>query len=196
MEASTSSNLNIAQYLPQTVPLETAMRILSLTDVHMLEDGSRTDITLQAEGGYLQAHRFILASSSPTLKSHFETYRQRWMTFSPTMTIQGLELLLILLYSVNNLVSVSQLFRGALDEHFDEIFNACHALKIIRLAPVLNEFLPRHLSRENCWKWHQMSLDLFEVCRGTGLEGQCYLPEICGKFIMENGGFIEQLRIC
>lgn len=198
--ASASLNLNIAQFFPPGVDTDRVRQTLySSSELQILEEGMYTDITLQAQGGSVRTHRQWLASLSPVLSATFHTnMREQQLMAIPEITIEGLELLLVLLYGVNNQTVMLQVFRGAVDKHFSEILEACRKYHIIKLVPTLNQALLGNLTRENCWNWYRKSIDIntFFVKNNSGvMEGYCLLPSLCLNYIMENCVEMEKMRI-
>jgi len=158
----------------------------------MLEEGIHTDITLVAQGGSVKAHRSVLASASPVFCAMFQHNMKEQLTSTveiPDMTIDGLRLFLLVLYTINEYTAagngnvsarMAQLFSSAIDKHFGEFWEAIHKYQVLRrkLRHVVLSALVRNLSPDNCWHLYDTSLQV------DGQNGS--LSTACLKYIVGN----------
>ena len=110
MESPTSStNIDISKFLTATEKLEVARSSLekNCSDpllLRILEEGLQADITLQAQGGTVKAHRSVLASASPIFQAMFQHDTKEHLTSIVDLldvSINNLLLFLLLLYITN-----------------------------------------------------------------------------------------------
>lgn len=156
----------------------------------MLEEGLHTDITLVARGGFVKAHRSVLASVSPVFYAMFQHNMKEQLSSTvgiPDMTIDGLQLFLLVLYTTNEYTTIEtgavpmpQLFSGAIDKHFGEFWEAIHKYQVVRrrLRPTLLSALVRNLTPDNCWYFYDCSLQV------DGQNGG--FSTVCHKYILGN----------
>jgi len=158
----------------------------------MLEEGIHTDITLVAQGGSVKAHRSVLASASPVFCAMFQHNMKEQLTSTveiPDMTIDGLRLFLLVLYTINEYTTVghgiatvpmAQLFSSAIDKHFGEFWEAVLKYQVLRhkLRDVVLSALVRNLSPDNCWLFYDTSLQV------DGQNGS--LTTSCHKYMLGN----------
>lgn len=187
MDARASSNFILAQFLQRGMDINRVRRMLALTDMHMLEGGIHTDITLHATDGTVKAHRFVLMASSTVLKTMLllNNRVRAEGTLELAMSLTALKVLLILLYSDGEQEKIIRIFRAAIDMHFEEIFDACHLFQITRLVPILDDAISRHVNRANCWDWYRKSKEIHNACEGQ-VRGDCLLPQICINYIVDH----------
>lgn len=167
--------------------------ILCKREFIMLEEGLYTDLTLHAQGGSIKAHQFVLASSSPVFHTVFRRLQLHGRHFPlpraitiPEMTISALQLLVLLLYTIDKETFVTEVFQAAMDRHFSEIFCACCKYNIMQLVPCLNTTLQRILTPSNAWHWFKRCSDAHRWFSNRGEEAFHSLPSTCLDYINYN----------
>jgi len=80
----------------------------------------------------------------------------------PDMTIDGLQLFLLVLYTTNeHYGSMQELVGAAIDKHFAEFWGAAHKYHVVtRFEDELVCALDRNLIAENCWDYLNGSLQV------------------------------------
>jgi hypothetical protein len=136
----------------------------------MLEEGLHADITINANGGSVKAHRCVLASVSPVFNAMFDHPMREQLTSTvelPEMSIQGLKLFLVLIYILpdhDGTVAMPEFATSSWHKHFDELIEACCTYQVKKLAPVLTFHLSIVLNPERCWDYLRKSEPLSELC--------------------------------
>ena len=188
MESPTSSsNIDISKFLTAPENLEVARS--SLEDncadpllLRMLEEGLHADITLIAQGGTVKAHRSVLASASPVFQAMFQHDMKEHLTSTVDlldMTIDSLQLFLLLLYIKNSRTKETSELNAAVDKHFDELYDAAQKFQVVRrLKVVLLAALGRHLTPLNCW-------DYFDKTKGS-LLSEHGATKVCSSYVIKN----------
>jgi hypothetical protein len=169
MESPTSStNIDISRFLTTTENLEVARSTLEnkCADpllLKMLEEGLHADITLNAQGGTVKAHRSVLASASPVFQAMFQHDMKEHLTSTVDLlyiTIDSLQLFLLLLYITNERTKKMVELNAAVDLHFDELYDTADRFEVARrLNVVLIAALGRNLTPRNCWNYMHKSND-------------------------------------
>lgn len=179
-------NVDISRFLAHNVWKMVEMKF-SRKKLTMLEDGLEADITLMASGGSVESHRSVLAAVSPVFSAMFQ---HEWKGKDTTVDIsdmsnEALQLLLIFFYADDK--SDMSAFDAAVDEHFVELFEACHKYLVKSvLVSVLNRALPRNLTPENCWYYYHRNTSL--QCK-LQLDMPAYSKcpaAACKKYILNN----------
>ncbi|KAG0565464.1 hypothetical protein KC19_8G192400 [Ceratodon purpureus] len=142
----------------------------------MLEEGLNADITLRAQGGSVKAHRCVLSAVSPVFRAMFQHDMKEQLSSIvdiPDMTIEGLKLFLLVLYTINERIiveateyeetepeSLPWLFRAGIDKYFDEFIRALLKYQAFRrrLRCLLEAALCRNLTPSNCWEYYDIAL--------------------------------------
>ncbi|KAG0621723.1 hypothetical protein M758_3G043700 [Ceratodon purpureus] len=190
---SVSLNVEVSKFLApdaQRAGVEEGRWRWRTFSVKCLEEGLYTDIRLNACGGSVRAHRCVLAHGSPVFNAMFRHKMKEYLTSTvelPEMTIEGLQLFLLLLYidfPQHSTTPILGEFQGAVDEHFIEIFEACHKYQVTILIAILNDALPRNLTSENCWDCLEKSTALSRFCDLCPFD--INPASICRDFILDN----------
>lgn len=186
------TNVDISKFLAPDMVTLTRLEMERKCNDHvllkMLEEGLHADITLTAQGGSVKAHRSVLASVSPVFCAMFQYQMKEQLTSTvdiPDMTIDGLQLFLLVLYTTNEYtvigsgtVTMPQLFSAAIDKHFLEFYEAIRKYQVVRrrLRHVLLSALVRNLTPANCWYYYDCSLQV------DGQHGA--FSTVCHKYIL------------
>jgi hypothetical protein len=207
-----ASNVNIDEFLLSGDGSSRASveKRCSLTLLRMLEEGLHADITISAEGGSVKAHRCVLASVSPVFNAMFEHQMREQLTSTvelPEMSIQGLQLFLVLIYLLPNhddtvempdliyflgghdgtVLAMPEFATASWRKHFDELIEACCKYQVKRLAPVLTFHLTSVLNPERCWDYLRKSEPLSSLCGILDYEASKAGPyAVCRAYIFLN----------
>ncbi|KAG0581811.1 hypothetical protein M758_3G011700 [Ceratodon purpureus] len=189
---SNSWNVDISRFVETDAARLVVEKKCSSTFMKMLEEGLHTDITITARGGSVNAHRCVLASTSPVFNAMFKHEMKEQLTSSVElleMTIEGLQFFLVLLYIIPDNTAAMQEFDNAVDKHFDELIEACCKYQVTRLERTLRDALPRNLTPDNCW-------DYFGKCQVIQKYCLSDIPDyvitwdtprwICYEYILDN----------
>ncbi|KAG0609476.1 hypothetical protein M758_8G187200 [Ceratodon purpureus] len=153
--------------------LEVERKSNELVLFKMLEEGLNADITLRAQGGSVKAHRCVLSAVSPVFRAMFQHDMKEQLSSIvdiPDMTIEGLKLFLLVLYTINERIilvdeetesePLAWWFRAGIDKYFDEFIRALLKYQAFRrrLRCLLEEALRRNLTPSNCWEYYDIVL--------------------------------------
>ncbi|KAG0599322.1 hypothetical protein M758_12G143200 [Ceratodon purpureus] len=152
-------NIDISKFLPQLSDLDIKKKIESSILLQMLVEGNHADITFKAQGGLVKAHRCFLATVSPVFGAMFKHPMKEQLTSIvdlSSMDIEAVKLFLVLLYSTDNKSDEKQEFFMAVDEHFDDFYEACCMYQVgNRSGLIIRNAMRRNLTPENCWYFHK-----------------------------------------
>lgn len=174
MDPTMCKNMDIAKLLElHESKTELAWRCPEFL-VRMLEEGVHTDITFEAEGGSVKAHRSVLASMSPVFDAMFRHDMKEQLTSTvqiSDMTIDSLRLFLLVLYTTNSScdLGIPEL-KGAIDKNFEEFHRAVMKYDVeCQIETLHSSALLRNLNPENCWVYY----DEFLACRKFSASHTC-----------------------
>lgn len=188
-----ASNIDISKFLaPHNLAAARTVIEEECSDpilLKMLEDGLHADITLNARGGSVKAHRSVLASVSPVFNAMFQHDMREQRTSSVDilhMTIDSLRLFLFLLYITNDKTCELPELDAAVDEHFAEFHEAYHRYQVMdRLRDLYEGVLARNLTHDNCWDYYRyhksQDSDLSDFGAVTASVG----VSICTKYMLD-----------
>jgi len=191
MESVGSANVDISKFLEldKSKPIATNLEWkCSEILLKMLEEGVHTDMTFNAVGGSVKAHKSVLACASPVFLTMFKHGMKEQLTSNVDMsdiTIDALQLFLLLLYTTNECEDASLQrmlhFTIAIDKHFIEFLKAVHKYQVeSRLESVLLWALARNLSPENCWSLY----DFYVMARQRDYTSRAI--SVCFNYIVGN----------
>ena len=153
----------------------------------MLEEGVHADITIKANGGSVKAHRCVLASVSPVFYAMFQHNMREQLNSLvelPNMSIKGLKCFLVLLYLFP--LYSALYFSDSINEHFEEIFEACCRFQVKHLEDLITVRLPDHLNANNCWEYLRKSEDMSRFCNIKDYKTSGVGPySICQEYIVQ-----------
>ena len=126
-----------------------------------LVSGMETDITFNALGGSVKAHKEILSKFSSVFRAMFTTEMREGITSIvevPDISIDGLKLFLLLVYIQGEIFEDGEdeediapaEFQSSIDRHFEELFDACIKYGARCLEPTIIAHIDLHLTVENC----------------------------------------------
>lgn len=126
--------------------------LLASVTKKMLQEGVHADVTLKAgDGGTAKAHRCILATRSPVFEAMFRSNmkeRKTSVVELQDMKVEVVKLFLLVVYCGFDEFEDEAI----LDEHWKEVFGACHKYEV----PFLHNcarFMQRTLVVSNCWDY-------------------------------------------
>lgn len=196
MESDSTANVDISKFLPPDTSKKTkcfVRRECSGFLLRMLEEGVHADVTVTAKGGSVKAHHCVLSCVSPVFSAMFRRDMKEQITASvdiPDMTIDALQLFLLVLYTVNedgtSQNGMHRYFIAAIDKHFIEFHDAVREYQVEGSLQYFLEYaLLRNLSPKNCWylyEYAQLSESPISDC----------LEELCFCYIMWN--YLDVIR--
>ena len=166
----------------------------------MLEEGIHTDITLKAQGGSIKVHRNVLATVSDVFYAMFSYKMMKEELTSVVeifdMTIEGLQLFMILLYLEDEEGEIGTHFETAIRYHFDELLQAYEKYQVYKLESIIISALCQILTPTNCWYYlKRMSSKIILHADGDNIwtyfsalkSSKCNLDYFCYTYmVMEN----------
>ncbi|KAG0627284.1 hypothetical protein M758_2G188800 [Ceratodon purpureus] len=129
--------------------------------VKMLEEATHAEITFEvAGGGSVKAHRDVLANVSLVFAAMFRHDMKEKLTATvkiSDMTIDGLKLFLILLYTTKDVNDAGIVeLNHAVDKYFKEFHNATKQYQVeSTLGSLFICALERNLNTDNCWIYYR-----------------------------------------
>lgn len=145
----------------------------------MLEEELHADITIEARGGSVKAHRCVLACNSPVFKGMFRHGMQEQQTSVvnlPDMSIGAVNLFLQVIYCGYDAFDKQD--ENSLNLHWEEMFEACHKYQV----PFLNaceKFMRTTISVDNWWVYLARA-DRWDPPDHVALR------EVCFKYMIKN----------
>jgi len=211
MESENSTNVDIFKFMSQKAQSlreerdELDRGCADHALLKMLEEGLHADITLVAQGGSVKAHRCVLVSVSPVFSAMLQHNMKKQLTSTvdiPDMTIDGLQLFLLVLYTTNECDRIQlddgepmeELISSAIDNHFAEFFGAVHKYRVEnRLKRVLLHALDRNLTPDNCWDYFNGSSQVVSSSPAVHYRCRRYILNNCDD-VVQSKSFLKEMR--
>lgn len=160
-----SLNIDISKFveIPSTaVMADSEKKYAANMLIKVLTEGLYTDITLEACESSVKAHHRELADASIVFHALFKHEMKKQITWTlkiSDMSMEGLQLFLVLLYISANEVNVDvPEFEAAVAKHWVELFQTSQLYDVAdRLKCILVKALPRALTSANCWDYGRLT---------------------------------------
>ncbi len=154
------------------------------------QDGTLCDITLQAEGKSIVAHRALLAAASPYFRAmfggNFKEAKEDIINLDALgVSSVGLSAVVDCVYSLK--LNITQ-------ENYVAVTKAVNLLQFVAIVPLCEKFLQSHIDTQNC-------IQILQLCETHGMKSAEHAVDIflLDNFITmskQNPDFVEMSKEC